>query len=137
MTRQEGIKAATKLLGKKMYWRENDNAPRSADERAERQQEWDAVKADHDRLEKARQDRLNALLAADAEYQDIKRQLAEVNETRKRFNGRLGRRIEIGVSWTLDGLGSVGTLKASGDNWSDAIRNLKEKQATPALSRKD
>lgn len=126
MTRAEGLKIAARILGKRMYWRENADGARDVDELATRRAEFDRLKGEAQQAEEAREARYKAVLAGDAEYQTLKTRAKDAREARAKAGARLMPRIELGTTSDLGGF-QVGHIKASGMNWADVIRTLQAK----------
>jgi uncharacterized coiled-coil DUF342 family protein len=123
MERAVAIKKLTKLFGKKLGYRVNANAP-SADERAVAKEQVAAAVAERNKLKEARDERHRAILAADAEYQNLHAAHKEASE-----------RVDKLYSVTRHYKITIGELdqgfffqRAEGDSWEEVIAKLTEKQ---------
>lgn len=123
MTPQEGRKRVKKLLGDKAVIRTDERAPRGDD----REQMQAAARDARDltsSLNQQLEERKNALLRGDLEYQALLSQWKEARKTRDDLWGALTRhRVTIGInkSWCVE-------ILAQGDNWAEAVRKLEEKR---------
>lgn len=122
MERSVALKKLQKIFGKKLRYRV-DSSALSPDEREALKPEVDAAHAEHEALKKAREDRFQAILAGDAEYQRLK---VESEAARKRLSklhyDAHRRKIEV---LTFEGF--FNHVRASGDSWEEVIEKVSKK----------
>lgn len=119
MERAVAIKKLGALLGKSMGYRVNPKGA-TADERATAQTQLAAAFAERSRLEREKNDRMRAVLAADQVYQQL---LTEYQCMRKRADELSSithsYKFTVGVSNSM-----FFHVKAEGDSWEDVIRQV-------------
>ena len=123
MERAAAIKKLGKILGKSLGYRVDPKAP-SNDERAAARAELPAAMQERKDLEERRRARREAILAADAEYQEL---IAEHEAAKQRVErlGSISRHHKITIG-TSNGL--FFSVKAEGDSWEDVIEKLAAKK---------
>lgn len=122
MTKQEGVKALSRVFGKKAMWRVNDKAS-SAQERTDAFCALAEARAREAAAKNARDERYRAILAADGEYQTLLAEYKQATADRECLLSRsLSYRVTIGRNE-----GMFFAVEAQGDNWADALRQLKSK----------
>lgn len=123
MRREDAIKKLGKLLGKNLGYRVDPTAP-DADERAEARDNLKLQRPIREDLAKRVEERRNAVLQADAEYQQLKAELKQVRDNcDKLLSISSHYRFTVGVSNSL-----FFTVHAQGDSWEEIIAKLtKEK----------
>jgi len=126
----QAFNAAAKLLGvpvTKVGIRKNPDAL-TGDERLQAIEDAKAARAAYGVAKAARSARHEALLAGDAEYQTLKAAAQVALDAQDKANARAyGRRITI-----LRCGGVFNVQEADGDNFADAIEELKRKKAVAA-----
>ncbi len=131
MTRTEGLKAARELVtvpkGSEFYCEENDRGPRSQEEFESRREEQKSAIAAEKASREALEQRRAAVLKADAEYQRLMSAWKTAKKTRESFFLKLSPRVTVGHSENLSGLFRHVHSVATGFNWSDVVRRLREK----------
>jgi hypothetical protein len=119
MERTVALKKLGALLGKKMGWRIDPKAP-TPEDRAAAQAALPQAIEERKRLQEQRQARYDAILAADAEYQQL---LAAHREAVKRAECLAGitrhRKITVGTSE-----GMFFLVTAEGDSWEEVLGKL-------------
>lgn len=129
MERSIAVKKLRAMLGKEFGYRINPKAP----SREEREAAKEALPAARDlctTLNEKKRARLEAVLAADAEYQTLKEQYTVALRDKDRIAGRsYGHKISVGKT--------VGNLffmvKAEGDSWEEIFAKLKHSRPAPAV----
>jgi hypothetical protein len=112
-----------KLLGPKVAWQVNEDAP-DADERAELKIRYEAAKACEAALKEARDKRYRELLAGDEAYQRAASAFSAAEKNTTKLRSRLfSNRIDVGTTSSISGLAFF-HVKASGDNWIEVIQKL-------------
>ena len=125
MERAVAIKKLGKLLGKKLGYRINDKAP-TEDERNDARAELILARSDRDKLKEKRDARYKAILAADAEYQNLHAAHRAAHERVDRLSS-ITRYYKFTVG-TSEGMFFL--VKAEGDSWEQIIDKLTtEKQS--------
>ena len=126
MERTVALKKLERLLGKKLGYRVAANAP-TPEERATAKAALAPAIEEYNKLKEQRDARYRAVLAADAEYQNL---VAAQNAARERMNKLSSithhHKITVGTSE-----GMFFRVHAEGDSWEDVIDKLtaKEKKA--------
>lgn len=125
MERAVAITKLRKLIGKHLAYRVDPKAPTREERESARSEMTEAIQARQE-IEKRRDERRNAILAADAEYQGL---VAEHDAARKRTDRlrSIVHRHKITVGTTESGLFFL--VKAEGDSWEDVIEKLSRKAA--------
>jgi hypothetical protein len=123
MDQKQAISILGKLIGPKFGYRVNNKAP-NAEERERRREAFLAAKAAAEQAEAARVARLNAVLAADPEYQRLKAEAKAATERREALPGYRHKRITVGRSSSL-----FFTVEAEGDNWAEVVDLVRGKKA--------
>jgi len=119
MERAVAVKKLTSLLGKKLGYRVDREAP-DAEERAAIKQRFDEARVRHDELKQRRRDRFEAVLAADAEYQALHKACAAAHdEMQKAGSGLHSYKFTVGTS-----NGMFFHIRAQGDSWEEVIAKL-------------
>lgn len=128
MERAVAIKKLTRILGKQLGYRVDPKAP-DKDDREEARTKLPEARAERDTLEKQMTERRNAILEADAEYQQLKAARVEAGKRLDKL-GSITRhyRFTVGVIKSIAGM-SIFEIKAEGDSWEEVIAKLTEKQA--------
>ena len=127
MERAVAVKKLTAILGKKLSYRVNLEAPTS-DERPTIKAQWNAAIAERDKIKAQRDARYKAILAANQEYQALHAACKAATEEAGKLSSRLhSHRFTVG---TVDDIGvfNVFHLKAEGDSWEEVIAKLTEKK---------
>jgi hypothetical protein len=124
MNRAEALKRLRPILGKRLAYQENPKAP-VGEAREDAREHYRIAVADFNRLDDEREKRRAALLAADPEYQRLRAACAEADRRRNR-HGSLSRarRLTVGYTSDLAGLGPIYHQKAEGDNWQEIVDQL-------------
>ena len=118
MERSVAIKKLGKLLGKRLGYRVDRDAP-DAETRAAVQRQLPGLRAAEQQVEAAMDARRAALLAADPEYQALAAAFQLARDGRQAAVAATSRyRITVGVS------GVFFHVKAQGDSWEDVIAQL-------------
>lgn len=131
MTKQDGWRIAQRILGKNAAYRDNPKAP-DAEARAQAIAEYPNVNAAYEALKSARDARYREVLANDAEYQRLVAETKAADKVRSDVSWRRhGKRLTLGRLQGVAGM-QFFAVEAEGDNWEDAIRNLKAKQEKSA-----
>lgn len=119
MERTVAIKKLGKLLGKSLGYRVDPKAP-TADEREEAKRMLPALTEARREAEKAMADRRAALLAADAQYQELTATWKEARQRAERALSLMHHfRFTVGNS-----NGMFFHVKAQGDSWEEVIAKL-------------
>lgn len=119
MERTVALKKLERLLGKKLGWRVNPNAP-TPEARAEAKSALPSAREERDRLKVERDARHRAILEADAEYQALNiAAKAACERVDKLFGTTCHYKITVGIS-----LGWAFEVKAEGDSWEEVIGKL-------------
>ena len=125
MERAAALKKLTKLLGKTMGYRVDPKAPTPEEREAARVALLDA-RAGRDTINKQREERYKAILAADSEYQALRAAHSAAQKRVDAIAGTLRRwRFTVGRS-----NGIFFEVKAEGDSWEEVIEKL-TKEKTP------
>ncbi len=120
MKRSVAIKKLGKLFGKKFGYRVNDKAP-TPEERTTAQAAIPAAVEECNRLKEQRDTRYKAILAADAEYQNLHAAHRAASErVDKLWSVTRHHKITVGTS---EGMFFV--VKAEGDSWEEVIAKIK------------
>lgn len=127
MDRAVAIKKLTKMLGKSLGYRVDPKAP-TRDEREEAQKALKPAIEERNKLREKKEARLQAVLAADPEYQELKAACKAASEKVDRLSS-ISRHYKMTVGTTTDiaGLGFF-SVKAKGDSWEEVIAKLTEKR---------
>jgi phosphopantetheinyl transferase (holo-ACP synthase) len=122
MERNVALQRLQKMLGKQLRYRIDPNAP-SPEERAAAKEAYPALLAAKEAALKALEERHQALLAGDIEYQRLKAEAKVAREAASQ-NGRIrtARKITVGTS---NGLWFH--VKAEGDSWEEIFAALAKK----------
>lgn len=125
MERIVAINKLRKLLGPKVAWRINPKAP-TADEREAAKLAVPVVRAERDALLKQRDARRDAILAADAEYQNLNTAYQAARKVVEKTSSlTYSYKIEV---MTL-GLGGIFYVQeAQGDSWEEIFAKLLAKK---------
>lgn len=122
MERAVAVRKLGKLIGKGFGYRIDSKAP-TPEERAAAKTELITVGAERDALERKRNERRRAILAADAEYQSL---CAAYDVAQKRAANLLGMtyrsRFTVGVT-----NGMFFVVKADGDSWEEVINKIESR----------
>ncbi len=123
MERTAAIKKLGKLLGKSLGYRVDPKAPTSQ-QREEARHQLHALNAAKQQAEQAMKDRREALLAADAQYQEL---VAAYQEARQRAEktASILHHFKFTVGTTS---GMFFLVKAQGDSWEEVIDKLSAKE---------
>lgn len=119
MERVVAIKKLGKMLGKNLGYRVDPKAP-TAEERAAATAEAKALSAEYKAAEEAREARLSAVLAADAEYQQLKAETKRLRDAKDRA-WSISRHFKITVGTTNSMFFHV---RAEGDAWEEVIEKV-------------
>jgi hypothetical protein len=123
MERAVAIKKLGKILGKSLGYRVDPKAP-DQDDRDEARAKLREATPKREALRGAIEARCKALLQADAEYQRLKAEFAEVKKTCDELVSITGHyRFTVGVSNSM-----FFTVRAQGDSWEEVIAKLTEKK---------
>lgn len=123
MRREDAIKKLSKLLGKNLGYRVDPKAP-DQDERDEAREQLKPLVSERDVLRELVRQRCNALLAADAEYQRLKADLAATSKACDEVSSKLHHyRFTVGVSTSL-----IFRVMAQGDSWEEVIAKLQKER---------
>jgi GNAT superfamily N-acetyltransferase len=120
MDRTTAIKALTRILGKSLGYRVDPKAP-SEEQRAEAKMALMPAIEARNKLREEKEARLQAILAADPEYQRLKIATKAASEEVDRL-ASITRHYKMTVG-TTNGL--FFTIKAEGDSWEQVIAKLK------------
>ena len=121
MERAVALKKLRKLLGDKLGYRVNDNAP-THEQREAARAELKARQGAYDLLKEMREARYQAVLASDAEYQRLKTSCAEMRKHREELAGISSHyKITVGTSGSM-----FFTVKAEGDSWEEVIEKVEK-----------
>lgn len=119
MERTIALKKLERLLGKKLAWRINPNAP-DLEARAAAKAALPDARAERDTLKEQRDARQRAILEADAEYQALRAAAKAAAENVETLSGTTRHyRITVGLN-----LGWAFEVKAEGDSWEEVIGKL-------------
>ena len=119
MERSVAIKKLGKLLGKRLGYRVDRDAP-DAETRAAVRQQLPGLRAAERKVEAAMDARRAALLAADPEYQALAEAFKLARAGRQAAAAATSRyRITVGISGAV-----FFHVKAQGDSWEDVIAKL-------------
>ena len=119
MERSVAIKKLGKLLGKKLGYRVNSKAP-TPEERTAAKTEMAAAVEERNKLKARRDERYKAILAADAEYQNLFAAHRAASEHTDRLSSIMrSHKITVGISESL-----FFVVKAEGDTWEEVIGKL-------------
>jgi hypothetical protein len=124
MERNVALKKIGKLLGKKFGYRINAKAP-TPEERAAARLALPAAIEERNKLKEQREARYLAILAADAEFQNLKAAHKAAAEKADRLSSKT-RHFKITVGDTSSGLFFM--VKAEGDSWEEIIEKLTNKK---------
>ena len=133
MERKVAVKTLGKILGKSFGYRVDPSAPTSED-RAAALAQLPALNATKAQAEKAMQDYRQALLAADAKYQEL---VAEWKAARKKVSeaASISHHFKITVGNSAMG-GLFFSIAAQGDSWEEVIAKVKGAAAGTATPRR-
>jgi predicted nucleic acid-binding Zn-ribbon protein len=128
MTRQEAIKKLRRLLGDKLGYRVDPDAP-SKEEREAARAALHAARAEHERIDKELFARKQAICAADSEFQRLRVALKEARERQSKLASLAHRKkFTVGTSSEM-----FFHVKADGDSWEECIAKLTaEKKRDPS-----
>lgn len=116
MEQRVALKKLGKMLGPKLGYRIDPKAPTGEERDAARAQLSAAVSARND-LTSKRDTRRDAILAADEEFQRLRREASAAIDTVEKLGGMMRhRKITVGVSTSL-----FFVVKAEGDNWQEVV----------------
>jgi hypothetical protein len=118
MERSVAIKKLGKLLGKRLGYRVDRDAP-DAETRAAVRQQLPGLRAAERKVEAAMDARRAALLAADPEYQALAEAFRLARAGRQAAAATSRYRITVGISGAV-----FFHVKAQGDSWEDVIAKL-------------
>jgi hypothetical protein len=119
MERSVAIKKLGKLIGKSFGYRIDEKAP-TREERAAVLAKLPAARAELDKLKEQRDARYRAILAADAEYQELHAAHKTAHENIAKLSSITSRyRITVGATSTM-----FFHVKAEGDSWEEVIDKL-------------
>ena len=126
MDRATALRKLGKILGKSFRYRIDDKAP-TQEQREVARAALPAATTVVNELKAQKEARYEAILAADAEYQELKLALKEAQTKRDRLSGTLHYyKITVGVIVA----GVLFSVKAQGDTWDEVVAKLtKEKVA--------
>lgn len=119
MERAIAIKKLGKMLGKSLGYRVDPRAP-TIEERAQATEAAKALSAAFKEAEAAETARLNAILEADVEYQELKAKRMSLREAKDRAWSK-SRHFKITVGTTSSMFFHV---RAEGDSWEEVIDKL-------------
>lgn len=123
MERAVAIKKLGRLLGKSLGYRVNDKAP-TCEERAAAQDELSVAIAERNKLREKKDERYKAILAADAEYQNLHAACRAASERVNRLSSITGRyKITVGTTSNM-----FFRVEAEGDSWEEVIDKLAAKK---------
>lgn len=121
MNQTQAIAVLKKIIGPKFGYRVDPKAP-DVDERERRRaamkEAADAVRA----ADAARVERLNAVLAADAEYQRLKAEHAAARKRHEQIPSPYHKRVTVGRVSSM-----FFSVVADGDNWQEVVAAVKTK----------
>ena len=130
MERAVAVKKLSKMLGKSLGWRINPKAP-TREEREEAKQRLPALSAARQEAEKAMNDRRQAVLAADQEYQALTATWKDAKQKAdKAYSLTHFFKFTVGTS-----NGMFFMVEAQGDSWEDVIATLEAKRQKNPRSR--
>lgn len=119
MERTVALKKLSKLLGKRMGYRVDPEAPRQT-EREEAQRKLRDLIPRREAVSKQMEDRRRAVLEADAEYQRLKTEHAIISKEYGRLQWRTSH-----YKFTVGTMGDLFfSVKAQGDSWEEVIAKL-------------
>lgn len=123
MDRAVAIKKLTKILGKSLGYRVDPKAPTQEEREVAREALKPAI-AERENLKAQRDARRAAILAADAEYQNLCAAAKAASEKVDKL-GSITRhyKMTVGTMSDIAGLG-VFSVKAEGDSWEEVIAKL-------------
>lgn len=123
MERAVALKKLGKLIGKNLGYRVDPNAP-TADEREAAKVELKAANAETMRLKVLRDERYTAILAADAEYQELREKWRAAKDRADKLCGKTYHyKFTVGKSSSI-----FFHVLAEGDSWEEVIRKVEEKR---------
>lgn len=124
MNRADALKKLKPILGANLAYREDPNA--LTGESLEQAGEFAKIAGQEYRsLDEQVKARRQVVLAADVEYQALVNRRNEAEKRRDAFGSRSRRRrIVVGYTKHLEGLGTMFHQKAEGDNWQDVVDQL-------------
>jgi predicted nucleic acid-binding Zn-ribbon protein len=124
MERSVAIKKLGKLLGKHLGYRVDDKAPKR-DERDEARAALKTAVEQRNALRDARETRMQAILAADSEYQRLKAEANAASDRVHALQSITGRyKFTVGTSNSM-----FFHVKAQGDTWEEVIGKLNAKES--------
>lgn len=124
MNSKQGIAALQKLYGKKAMYRVTPSAL-AGSEREAAIMSASALRESASSFKQALEERRAAILAADPEYQALKKAEKEEREAYERMRGKAhARRVTVGYA---GGGGMFFSVTGEGDNWQQAIDAAKSK----------
>ncbi len=123
MERSVAIKKLIKILGKSLGYQVDSKAP-TREEREAAQAELPAANAERERLSKAREARMQALLAADQEYQSLMTAWKAARERADKLRSiSHHHKIKVGTTNSM-----FFHVRAEGDSWEEVIDKLTAKK---------
>jgi predicted component of type VI protein secretion system len=123
MERAVALKKLRRLLGDKLGYRIDPKAP-DAEVRAQARTDAKRLGEEYQIASNARRARLAALLAADAEYQQLEAEATRLRNARDKASGTSHHyRFTVGLVSEL-----FFSVKAQGDSWEDVIAQLEAKR---------
>ena len=123
MERAVALRKLQGLLGKSMGWRINPKAPTPEERKAARLALGPAIE-ERNRLRERRDARYAEILAADAEYQNLKAAHKAASEKTEQLSSHT-RHFKITVGQSM---GIFFQVKAEGDSWEEVIGKLTAKK---------
>lgn len=127
MERSVAVKKLAKLLGPKFGYRINDKAP-TPEERAAARAELPSANQKRDSLRKQMEERREAILKADAGYQELSSAWKNARQQAGKLSGKLYQhKITVGTSVGIAGF-SMFSVEADGDSWEEIFAKLAEKK---------
>jgi hypothetical protein len=127
MDRATAVRKLGKIIGKGFGYRINDKAP-TKEEREAAKAELPIVVGEADKLKEQMNNRREAVLAADTEYQNLKAVWKATNEQRQQIARKVyGHKITVGKSVGLAGF-PMFSVEAEGDSWEEILAKLSAKE---------
>lgn len=115
MDQTQAIAKLKNIIGPKFGYRVDKKAP-CADERERRHAEAKRLRAEMRAADEARIARMNAVLAADADYQMLKAQHQEAKRSHEAVPSWHSKRITVGRVGSM-----FFSVVADGDNWEEVV----------------
>lgn len=128
MDRATAVRKISKLIGKGFGYRIDDNAP-TLEEREAAKPELAAASAEVSRLKALKDSRHEAILKADAEYQELFAALKAARDRHSKLTSmQFSHKVTVGNTINAGGIGFFSVM-AEGDNWQEVVDKLTKKKA--------